>query len=103
MRDEDGKVNWSNPPVHSKTFRASVVMIDEVGGEKECRNHNSGDHTVSMGSHLPLSDQHISNSQQNGTNRIQRGIDGRQVRDGDHSFFPQSGFRSRNLRLRNGF
>jgi hypothetical protein len=45
-------------------------MIDEVGGEKERRNYESGDHTVSMGSHLPLSDQHISNGQQNGADSI---------------------------------
>jgi len=84
MRDEDGKVNRSNPPADGKAFWGSVGMIDEVGGEKERRNHESGDHTVSMGSHLPLSDHDISKGQQNGADSIQRGVDGRQVRDGEH-------------------
>ena len=75
--DEEGKVDWPNPTLARKRYRAHLVVMGQIGNEKEAREAKSCHHADLVARYPFPSDKDIPDAQEYGARPVEEGIDSR--------------------------
>src|SRR2546430_5459924 len=81
---------------------ADMGVVNEIPDEKERGRNQGRDHAGDMAAPIAAPDQVPAGRDENGADEIQRGVDGRQVRDFQGAERPTSNVQRPTLKLRNG-
>ncbi len=82
VRDQDEEVEGADRPLPRKRLRPGVGVVDDIADEKERRGGEGRDHDAAVLLDAPAPDQHVADHEQDGSDRVERGVYGRKVVDG---------------------
>jgi len=75
--DEEGEINWANPALARKRYRAHLIVVDQIGNEKEAREAEGCHHADFVARYLFPSDKDIPDAQEYGARPVEESIDSR--------------------------
>ena len=87
MGDQDREIHNSNASVPCKRNRSHLIVIRQIGHQKEGGGPKRRPHAELVRSDLSLSDQQVAKAQQKRAGPIKCGIDSRQDGNGEDDYF----------------
>ncbi len=84
---KDGEVDWPDQALAAEARQSGIEVVDQVG-DQECRRDGDGrEHARPVLFPLAGADKSIAEAEENDRQRVQRGVDVRQVGNGESSRF----------------
>ena len=83
MRDENGEIDWANPALAFEADGADLVVVDEIGNQKQYRAGEGRQHAGAMRLAVAGFDEAKAGEKKNGAETVQRRVQTWKLADGN--------------------